>query len=49
MQTISNTDIEKRHSDCYYLEYYFIPMLVEGVQTAELEAEALLHLRSYRA
>ncbi len=44
MQTNSNTDIEKRHSDRYYLEYYFIPMLVEGVQTAELEAEAMLHI-----
>ena len=44
MQTINNTDIEERHSDRYYLEYYFIPMLVEGVQTAELEAEALLHI-----
>lgn len=44
MQTNSNTNIEKRHSDRYYLEYYFIPMLVEGVQTAELEAEAMLHI-----
>ena len=39
---------QKRHSDSYYFEYHFIPMMVEGVKQGELAPETLLETENWQ-
>lgn len=45
--TVEELD-QKRHSDSYYFEYHFIPMMVEGVKQGELAPEALLETENWQ-
>ncbi|MBQ2424291.1 MAG: hypothetical protein II262_05760 [Alistipes sp.] len=44
---VENLD-QKRHSDSYYFEYHFIPMMVEGVKQGEFAPEALLETENWQ-